>query len=500
MAYRCGVKFGGKQALIGLMAVALGFVPLVSAQGVGNTHNQLSPRVVQGVDGEVGQFPYLAALLKTKELQQKGAFQAQFCAATLTTPTTLVTAAHCVVNQKTGEQSAAAEITAGFNRNLDSTSIRLIGIASVSVHPKYDIETSEYDISVLTLASPVDDIALLAPLVPGMSTEYTSAGRTAQVAGWGNTAVSERKYTSVFQVGDLTIFPDNSCGGGKRYKIDGLNFNGFDSSELDKEIMLCAAGVSSNKEVVDACQGDSGGPLVVDASAGPRLVGIVSWGEDCASTYPGVYTRVSALDTYLQNAGAIPLSIPTLAPSVTVIPLLDQLKVRITAGQDGTTVTQYAVTATGPSPIDPNDTQTFTCFAAPTQRSITGRCSISGLITGAQYTITAIAATDQSNSPPSDPIIAVPSGQPVVGNIKSIKFTGKTAKFRVTTSLANGSQITAERVLCSPVGAGATRSARISNNLAVVRNLTKSRYRCVVRIFTEAGSVNSPVTKIRLPR
>ena len=121
MAYRCGVKFGGKQALIGLMAVALGFVPLVSAQGVGNTHNQLSPRVVQGVDGEVGQFPYLAALLKTKELQQKGAFQAQFCAATLTTPTTLVTAAHCVVNQKTGEQSAAAEITAGFNRNLDST-------------------------------------------------------------------------------------------------------------------------------------------------------------------------------------------------------------------------------------------------------------------------------------------------------------------------------------------------------------------------------------------
>ena len=98
--------------------------------------------------------------------------------------------------------------------------------------------------------------------------------------------------------------------------------------------MLCAAGVSSNKEVVDACQGDSGGPLVVDASAGPRLVGIVSWGEDCASTYSGVYTRVSALNTYLQNAGAIPLSIPTLAPSVTVIPLLDQLKVRIPAGTD----------------------------------------------------------------------------------------------------------------------------------------------------------------------
>ena len=144
--------------MIGLMAAILGFFPVVNAQGVGNSDNQLSPRVVQGLDGEIDQFPYLAALLRTKERQKKGAFQAQFCAATLTTPTTLVTAAHCVVNQKTGEQSAAAEITAGFTRNLDSTNIRLIDIAIVSVHPKYDIETSENDISVLTLASPVDDI------------------------------------------------------------------------------------------------------------------------------------------------------------------------------------------------------------------------------------------------------------------------------------------------------------------------------------------------------
>ncbi len=500
MAYRCGVRCGGKHALIGLMAAVLGFFPVVNAQGVGNSANPLSPRVVQGLDGEVGQFPYLAALLKTKELQQKDAFQAQFCAATLTTPTTLVTAAHCVVNQKTGEKSAAAEITAGFTRNLDSTNIRLIDIASVSVHPKYDIETSENDISVLTLASPVDDIALLAPLIPGLSTEYTSAGRAAQVAGWGNTAGSGKKYTSVFQVGDLIIFPNNSCGGGKRYKIDGLNFNGFDASELNKKIMLCAAGVSSDKKVVDACQGDSGGPLVVDASAGPRLVGVVSWGEDCASSYPGVYSRVSALNTYLQSAGAIPLSIPTLSPSVTVIPLLNQLKVRITAGQDGTTVTQYAVTATGPSSIDPNNTHTFTCFAAPTKRSVTGSCLISGLLTGAEYTITAISATDQGNSPPSQPITAIPSDQPVAGNIKSVKFTGETAKFRVTASLANGSQITTERVICSPVSAGAIRSARILNNSAVVRNLTKSRYDCGVRIATEAGVADSAPQTIRRAR
>ena len=41
---------------------------------------------------------------------------------------------------------------------------------------------------------------------------------------------------------------------------------------------------------------------------------------------------------------------------------------------------------------------------------------------------------------------------------------------------------------------------QIFNNSAVVQDLTRSRYRCVVRIFTEAGSAKSPVTKIRLPR
>ncbi|NCG02501.1 MAG: hypothetical protein GWP22_03435, partial [Actinomycetales bacterium] len=70
----------------------------------------------------------------------------------------------------------------------------------------------------------------------------------------------------------------------------------------------------------------------------------------------------------------------------------------------------------------------------------------------------------------------------------------------VTASLANGSQITTERVICSPVSAGAIRSARILNNSAVVRNLTKSRYDCGVRIATEAGVADSAPQTIRRAR
>ncbi len=474
-----------------VIAATVAVFPLANAQGVSTRSSDFSPRVVHGVDSKAGEFPFLAALLETSELQQEGAFQAQFCGATLTSPTTLVSAAHCVVNQKTGEQSAAADITVGFSRSLDSPNIRLVQVINVSVHPGYEIETSRNDISVLTLATPVTDIPTLDPLIPELAAEYTAAGGSAQVAGWGNTVTSGNKYPTIFQIGDLVVFPDASCGGGKRNVVNGITFNGFSSREVDDNVMMCAAGVNSNKEIVDACQGDSGGPLIATGSAGQRLVGVVSWGEDCASKYPGVYSRVSALNAFLQSAGAMPISIPTVAPTVSVTPLLGELRINMTGIQGGAAVTQYAATVIGPNPADPTTLQTLTCFAAPTKRSASGTCSVTGLLTGSEYSVTAISANELGNSPPSAPLIAVPSDQPIAGKIRSTKFIGTSVRFALTPSNPNSSPVKTERVICSPVGVGAIRSARVSGNSAVVRNLVQSRYQCLIRIVTDAGSAES---------
>jgi|694.fasta_scaffold15450_6 secreted trypsin-like serine protease len=497
MAYRYEVRFKRGQALVGIIAATLATFPLANVHGTSTRQSELSPRVIHGVDANVGQFPFLAALFYTTDLEQEGAFQAQFCGATLTSPTTLVTAAHCVINQKSGEQTTATEISAGFTRNLDSSTIRIVRIANVSVHPGYDIETSDNDIAVLTLTAPVTDIPVLNPLVPGLSAEYTAAGKTAQVAGWGNIVVTGNKYPTIFQIGDLVVFPDSSCGGGKRNIVNGISFNGFSKGEVNDDLMMCAAGVNSSSKIVDACQGDSGGPLVVTGSAGPRLVGVVSWGEDCASKYPGVYSRVSALNAYLQEAGAMSISIPTVPPTVSVMPLLGELRITVSASQGDAAVTQYAATVTGPNPANPTTTQTVNCFAAPTKRSSSGTCSVFGLLTGAQYAVTAISANNTGDSPASAPVIAIPSDQPIAGEINSAKFTRASARFNLTPSIANSSPIKTERMICSPLGSGAVRSARITGDSVIVRNLTQSRYSCLIRIVTDAGSADSVEKLIR---
>lgn len=57
--------------------------------------------------------------------------------------------------------------------------------------------------------------------------------------------------------------------------------------------MFCAAAPGK-----DSCLGDSGGPTIIrgDTWRDDVQVGIVSWGDECASDrFPGVYTKLSAV-------------------------------------------------------------------------------------------------------------------------------------------------------------------------------------------------------------
>jgi secreted trypsin-like serine protease len=281
------------------------------------------------------------------------------------------------------------------------------------------------------------------------------------------------------------IFPPASCGENERYTVNGVRFFGFDSKDANPESMICAAGATKNQRIIDACQGDSGGPLVVGTGADLRLVGAVSWGETCASRYPGVYTRLSAERAFLATQGAVAIPPPAAAPALSVTPLNGSLQVRITAGQADRNINSYAATAT-----DIASGATRTCFAAPTRRSLSGGCTITGLTNGTAYSVTAISANPFGNSPSSEPVIAAPSDQPIAGAITRVTVAGTNATFQVRKANQNGATLGWNRVVCTPES-GKLRYAAIRGASVTIRNFAPGAYECLTRITTVAGVASS---------
>ena len=256
--------------------------------------------------------------------------------------------------------------------------------------------------------------------------------------------------------------------------------------------MVCAAGATNAGTVIDSCQGDSGGPLVAGEGAAARLVGVVSWGEQCASRFPGVYTRVASEFAFLQEAGAVPAAptVPTQPPALTVTVASGGLIVGFTAADDGSEVTAFAATA-----LDPVTGQAVNCVAAVPASRTAASCTIEGLVNGTAYQVTGISGTALGNSPVAGPIVASPAPVPTVGRIvKALPQPRGRVVFRLTPTADNGSPLTVHQVVCTPTTGGTVRSAEVSGPRVVVSNLRPVRYTCVLRADNALGtSISAPI-------
>uniref|UniRef100_A0A673Y5M4 Peptidase S1 domain-containing protein n=1 Tax=Salmo trutta TaxID=8032 RepID=A0A673Y5M4_SALTR len=164
-------------------------------------------------------------------------------------------------------------------------------IRRIILHSQYDQFTSDYDIALLELSTPVYFNDLVQPVcVPASSHAFTT-GTSCHVTGWG-VLMEDGELASLLQEATVKIINRNNCN--KLYE------------DAVTPRMLCAGNLQGG---VDACQGDSGGPLVC-LERGRRwfLAGIVSWGEGCArQNRPGVYTQVTKFTDWihLQTKGQV---------------------------------------------------------------------------------------------------------------------------------------------------------------------------------------------------
>ncbi|MET7357647.1 serine protease [Streptomyces sp. NPDC005562] len=232
--------------------------------------------IIGGTEVPNDAYPFMTAVL---EKGPGSVRDRQFCGASLVTPDTVVTAAHCMVDDA-GKPVKPKTLQVAVGRTVLSAKqgrIRDIAKGGVVVHPRYLRGKEAYDVAFLKLAKPVRGISAV-PLPTQGTDALIRPGQKATVAGWGNTDT------------ELDHSPDRL----RQVKVPILSHAECRTSykEYDAKVNFCA-GV----ETKDSCQGDSGGPIFrkVPGRETPILIGVVSYGDGCgAQGAPGVYTSLSS--------------------------------------------------------------------------------------------------------------------------------------------------------------------------------------------------------------
>ena len=224
-------------------------------------------RIVGGFEAEEDRHPYSVSL--------QDPYSGHFCGGSLILKDVILTAAHCL--------GGSFDVMIGRHGMNDSDG-EIISARWQIEHPNYNTDTDEYDMALIVLDRPVQNLVPLITL--NNDRFYPSPGTIAHVMGWGDTDADNDRdpLPNELQMVDVEVVSNQQC---EDIKKGSASYGGYGFGIYDSNICTYT-------EEKDACQGDSGGPLIVAGNDASQdvLIGVVSWGIGCAYL-PGVYGRVS---------------------------------------------------------------------------------------------------------------------------------------------------------------------------------------------------------------
>jgi len=222
-------------------------------------------RIVNGSDAGLGQYPWVVGIQFFTKL---------YCGGALINDKYVLTAAHCFLNIN---KNMIRVVIGDHDRSHLSSHQLTRRVSQVHVHDQFDPITFDNDIALIRLNKPLTFTSRILPVcLPSSSRTY--GGEEAVIVGWGKVGQRSRP-PNVLQSAKVPVMSRAACRARSKFNADEITEN-----------MMCAEVDNSG---VDACYGDSGSPMVQLDSSGVTQIGIVSWGEGCATTgYPGVYTDV----------------------------------------------------------------------------------------------------------------------------------------------------------------------------------------------------------------
>lgn len=293
-----------RNSLLALLAAVL---LLACALPLGTaTASPVGTRVVNGKAAPPSSFPYLAFVFF-----REGS-DGEACSGTVVSSSLVLTAAHCVLDERTGiPRSAAGFRVITGTVDWESGERVVSTVSAVSIDPEYT-PSGEHanwaDAALLRLSQPI-----AAPPVKLATTEAWAAGTNALFAGWGKLEPSQSGPSTSLRYSGTTIQPASYCDS--------------QAMHFDPAGQLCV--LDTDPPYASACHGDSGGPLVI-ADPGevsePLEIGIASYSvsEGCDPRRPQYFTRADLVAPWV--AGEIGMLAP--APVAPTLPSLGRRRAK----------------------------------------------------------------------------------------------------------------------------------------------------------------------------
>lgn len=188
-----------------------------------------------------------------------------------------LTAAHCVVQTSGGKVVVPVKIAAtdelyvipGSDWETSLKGGLYYGVSGVTVHPQYDGNVNTpYDLALVRFVGAVQSTPVI-PTVTAAEDAKLAAGMAFTLVGFGKT--------------------ETDASNSQRRKVDRV-----------VESFTPAQFLYDQRDIKGACQGDSGGPALLSTSAGERVLGVTSFGDEkCTSL--GVSVRVASAASVIQS-------------------------------------------------------------------------------------------------------------------------------------------------------------------------------------------------------